>query len=139
MSEAKEEFPNLKFGENFVDIKFKHHQIASEDEVNFHRWVTQQRVSQRIGREVSLDEIAVSPDVGESYEVTVGFRVKENTGNPYLLLVRIHNQDQTVLPGLLNWLEQHQETENLEDFQKNLLGRAVGGLRRIIDPQERVR
>ncbi len=137
MSERQktEEYPQVEFGEGFVVIKVRYEQVATADHVDFERWATQQRLSQRFGRDIALEEIEVSPEVGEIYYEVCGFRVKQNWDKPYIGLTNLHKRKPEVLPGLVGWLEVYPQTQDLSTEQKHLLITAIGGLRRIIDPK----
>lgn len=133
MSEKENsEYPKLLFAGNYLDVLFEHKRIATKDEVEWRRWVTQQRFKDRLGREIPLEEIHVQPEVGEAYKVVTSFRVKAETEGLYFGLRVINQEDPLILPELTTWLESYEQSHQLLVEQEQLLRTAIGGLQGII-------
>lgn len=136
MPEKKENrYPKLNFRDDGLTVKFEHDCIASKNEVEWHRWVTQQRISQRLGRDVPIEEIYVRPEVGEVYKAVTSFRVGLDTKELYIGLRILHHSDPSTLLALLEQLESYDKQHELSAKQQHLLRNAIGGLKRIINPE----
>ena len=136
----KEEF-DLNFKEGHLDICFQHDAIVTQEDADFRRWVTQQRLSQRIGKPIPLDKIEISPDAGEQTVASYCFRVEDEEmpikRGRYIGLEILHSRNPQILPRVQIGLEQYGKTHSLEVAQVSLVQRAVAFLREIIEPKLR--
>lgn len=139
MVNERKEYPIIEFDNDNLGralrICFQHNSPVTQDDVNWRRWVAQQRISQRLGKEVPLEEIIVRPGIGESYEAITCFRVKH--GQPlYIGLKGVHSGDPLALPKLVASLDRYRGENALGRVQAGLVEYAISGLREIVERGE---
>lgn len=139
MVNEKKEYPIIEFKNDdlggALSITFQHNYPVTQDDVDRRRWIAQQRISQRLGKKVPLEEITVRPGIGESYEAITRFRVKH--GQPlYIGLKGVHSGDPLALPKLVASLDRYRGENALGRVQNGLVEYAISGLREIIERGE---
>lgn len=133
----KEEPLKLEFKEGELVISFQHGMVVTPEEAETRREVFRQKFSRRVGREIPIEEVYISPVAGETFPVTTRFIVKP--GEPlYFGLTVIHFQNRGVVPKLITDLAQYRDQHKLEEPQALLLHQALGELGRISKLKGRV-
>lgn len=93
----------VSFKDDKAFVRFSHQRIETEEGAKIHRQYIQWRLSQRLGRLVPIEEIEVSPAVGEKYGVGVlvgGKGVFVAVGVEVCILVGVGVGDTGVLVGV---------------------------------------
>lgn len=135
MAQERAESTKIHFTKDGLKIVFRHYSTVTEQDIADQKEFFQHRFSKRVGKEISLKDIVVRASVGDRQLGVTHWLVRKGQ-LPYMGLAVIHQDDQNVLPNVLEDLLQYRENHKLLPSRALLLWQAVNGLSGIISLEE---